>query len=94
MTAATVDFPNQSRSFDEARDAVRFTGYDGMFEVRFFVEAEALALPHPEPDDPDARESACLSAFDTLRTSIYDAARKVHARNRQDIHTLTADNFR
>lgn len=90
----SVDFPNQSRSFDEVRDAVRFTGYDGMFEVRFLVEAEALALPHPEPDDPDAREAACLSAFDTLRPSIYDAARRVHARKRQDIHTLTADNFR
>lgn len=90
----SVDFPNQSRSFDEARDAVRFMGYDGMFEVRFFVEADALAASASGPNDPDAREAACLSAFDALRSSIYDAARKVHARKRQDIHTLTADNLR
>ena len=36
-------FPNRSRSFDEARKAVRFLGYDGMFEVPFLVQAEALA---------------------------------------------------
>ena len=39
----TLAFPNPSRSFDDARNAVRFIGHDGMFEVRFFVEAGALA---------------------------------------------------
>ncbi|MBB2672903.1 UNVERIFIED_ORG: hypothetical protein GGE44_002465 [Rhizobium esperanzae] len=38
----TLTFPNKSRSFDESRNAVRFSGYDGMFEVRFLVEANAL----------------------------------------------------
>ena len=89
----SVDFPNQSRSFDEVRDAVRFTGYDGMFEVRFFVEAQALATHAAGPDDPEAWETACLSAFDARRKSIYDAARAVHARKRHDTHTLTADNL-
>ena len=27
----TLNFPNPSRSFDEKRNAVRFSGYDGMF---------------------------------------------------------------
>jgi hypothetical protein len=90
----SVDFPNRSRSFDEMRDAVRFIGYDGMFEVRFFVEADALATPTVGSGDPDAREAACLSAFDARRQSIYDAASRAHAGKRQDIHTLTADNFR
>ena len=31
----TLGFPNPSRSFDEVRNAVRFIGHDGMFEVPF-----------------------------------------------------------
>lgn len=38
----TLAFPNSSCSFDETRNAVRFSGYDGMFEVPFFVESGAL----------------------------------------------------
>ncbi len=90
----SVNFPNLSRSFDEDRDAVRFIGYDGMFEVRFFVEAEALATHPAGAENPDAWETACLSAFDARRSSIYDAARAVHARNRHGIHILTIDNLR
>ncbi|WP_157020365.1 DUF1488 family protein [Mesorhizobium xinjiangense] len=41
----TLEFPNRSRSFDDVRNAVRFIGHDGMFEVPFFVEAAALTLP-------------------------------------------------
>ena len=40
----TLAFPNPSRSFDEARNAVLFFGHDGVFEIRFFVEAGALAI--------------------------------------------------
>ena len=39
----SLAFPNPSRSFDEVRNAVRFIGHDGMFEVPFFVEADALS---------------------------------------------------
>lgn len=39
----TLAFPNSARSFDDVRKAVRFFGHDGMFEIRFFVEAAALA---------------------------------------------------
>ena len=39
----TLSFPNISRSFDNARNVIRFTGYDGMFEVRFFVETGAFS---------------------------------------------------
>jgi Protein of unknown function (DUF1488) len=40
----TLAFPNPSRSFDEARNGVVFFGHDGVFEIRFFVEAGALAI--------------------------------------------------
>ena len=91
VRVVTLAFPNPSRSFDEAKNAVRFTGHDGMFEVRFFVEAGALAsaaLPGA------ASETGYLSAFDSLRGSIHDAARKAYSQGRRDYYTLTADDFR
>jgi hypothetical protein len=38
----TLQFPNQSRAFDETRRAVRFWGHDGPLEVLFFVGEDAL----------------------------------------------------
>lgn len=86
----TLAFPNPSRSFDAVRNAVRFTGHDGMFEVRFFVEADAFeagALAQPS-------ETTCLAAFDASRGSIQDIARKAYSQRRRDSYTLTAADFR
>lgn len=90
----TLAFPNPSRSFDEVRSAVRFTGHDGMFQIRFLVEAAALTKPNADSCGADVLEATCLSAFDTLRTSIYDVARKAYSRRRRDSYTLTAADFR
>lgn len=90
----TLAFPNPSRSFDEARNAVRFTGHDGMFEVRFFVEAGALALSDVTLRGAGASETGFLSAFDALRTLIQNVARKAYSRGRRDSYTLTAADFR
>ena len=38
----TLNFTNQSRSYDATRQAVRFWGYDGAREVSFFVTDDAL----------------------------------------------------
>ncbi|MBP2549311.1 hypothetical protein J2858_002234 [Neorhizobium galegae] len=86
-----LEFPNRSRSFDEARQTVRFQGYDGMFEVRFLVEAAALlksAAGRP------VVEADCLHAFDTARTTIQDAALKLYKRNRRSMYTLTATDLK
>lgn len=64
MSAVTLDFPNPSRSFDEVRNAVRFIGHDGMFEVRFFIEADALAGTRARTGRTEVTEAACLAAFD------------------------------
>ncbi|PDT78056.1 DUF1488 domain-containing protein [Sinorhizobium sp. BJ1] len=90
----TLLFPNASRSLDEKRNAVRFIGHDGMFEVRFFVEAEALVIADPELGTSEISESKLLSAFDALRLSIYDVARKAYSGGRRDFYTLTAADFR
>ncbi len=89
----TLQFPNTSRSFDEARNAVRFSGYDGMFEVRFFVEAAALAVPVSALRGSGTPEAGCLSAFDALRKSIQDVAREAYSHGRRSTYTLTAADF-
>ncbi len=38
----TLNFTNESRSYDATRHAVRFWGYDGSREVSFFVTEDAL----------------------------------------------------
>ncbi|MQW94348.1 DUF1488 domain-containing protein [Sinorhizobium fredii] len=90
----TLLFPNPIRSLDEKRNAVRFIGHDGMFEVRFFVEAEALVIADAELRRSEVSESKLLSAFDALRPSIYDVARKAYSSGRRDSYTLTAADFR
>jgi hypothetical protein len=90
----TLDFPNRSRSFDEARNAVRFIGYDGMFEVPFFVEAAALIRSVGIKDGRSGAEAECLAAFDAARGSIHDVARETYSRGRQTSYTLSAADFR
>ncbi|MEQ9245168.1 MAG: DUF1488 family protein [Nitratireductor sp.] len=83
----TLEFPNRSRSFDEGRNAVRFIGHDGMFEVSFFVEASALAARA-------AGEANLLAAFDAARATIYDVAREIYGNVRRTVYVLTAKDFR
>ncbi|SFO34625.1 Protein of unknown function [Mesorhizobium sp. NFR06] len=89
----TLAFPNPTRSFDETRNAVCFIAHDGMFKVRFFVEAEALAKSGLASAGT-VSEARCLSAFDALRASIEDVASRAYARGRRDSYTLTSADFR
>ncbi|MBX4957562.1 DUF1488 domain-containing protein [Rhizobium lentis] len=86
----TLTFPNRSRSFDESRDAVRFSGYDGMFEVRFLIEANALRTA----SQAARSEDECLRAFDMARDAILDAATHAYGNGGKDRHTLTARDIR
>lgn len=90
----TLAFPNPSRSFDETRNAVRFIGHDGMFEVRFFIETGALVRSEATLSPTGMPEARYLSAFDEFRTSILDVAQKAYSRDRRDSYTLTASDFR
>lgn len=83
----TLTFPNPARRFDDARNAVDFNGYDGLFEIRFLVEADAIAKP-------GASVAHCLSAFDASRAAIHEAARRAYARNRRGFYVLTASSLR
>src|SRR5215217_3578737 len=57
----TLNFTNQSRSYDATRHAVRFWGYDGAREVSFFVTDDALR--RLEPGAP-VDETSLLAVFD------------------------------
>lgn len=83
----TLTFPNPSRRFDDARNAVDFNGYDGLFEIRFLVEAGAIAKP-------GTSRTLCLTAFDASREAIHEAARRAYARGRRGFYVLTAANLR
>ena len=85
-----LNFPNDSRSYDATRRAVRFWGYDSAMETSFFVTYEALK--HLQPDLM-YDEAAAWRVFDHHRNAIYAAAAKVYARGRKGSYELTAAEF-
>jgi hypothetical protein len=87
----TLTFLNPSRSYDAVRQRVHFSGHDGMFEIAFSVEIDAF--PTDRVRSP-AGESSYLAAFDSMRDSIHDIARKVYSGNRKSLHVLTSRDFR
>src|SRR5437764_10929485 len=73
----TLNFPNDSRSFDATRRAVRFWGYDSAMEASFFVTEDALRRIEP---GMACDQTGALRVFDVNRPLIYAAAAKVYAR--------------
>jgi hypothetical protein len=85
-----LSFPNDSRSCDATRQAVRFWGYDSAMESSFFVTYAALErLQREMPSD----EAAALGVFDRNRQAIYAVAAKVYSRGRKGSYELTAADF-
>jgi hypothetical protein len=86
-----LTFPNNSRSYDETSRRIRFFGYDGMFEIRFFIEIDALAKAATRKI---SGEGDYLSAFDTVRKTVIAAAEKAYGRGaRRNMYTLTLADF-
>jgi hypothetical protein len=87
----TLNFPNESRSFDATRNRIRFWGYDSAVEILFFVEAEALLKLVPGKSAAGAGdvEDGLLTAFDATRDRIHQVAGKVYARGRKDTNAYT-----
>jgi hypothetical protein len=80
-----LNFPNDSRSYDATRRAVRFWGYDGPMEVSFFVTAEALQRLNAATQD----EHDLLKAFDAHQREIRTAAERSYKGRRQGSYELT-----
>lgn len=86
----TLSFPNQSRSYDSTRQAVRFWGHHSAMEASFFVMADALRRIQPGvlPD-----ETSLLHAFDLNRDLICATAEKVFRRGSKGSYDLVASDF-
>jgi hypothetical protein len=82
-----ITFPNESRSYDVTRQAIRFWGYYASMEASFFLELGALKMLQP---DLKSNEPDLLTAFDRHRKSIYSAAQKVFARGRRGSYNIQA----
>jgi hypothetical protein len=85
-----LSFPNQSRSYDATRRAVRFWGHDSAMEASFFVTEDALQRIQP---NMRLDEAGLLSAFDLNRNRIYAAAAKVYSRGRKGSYDIVRSDF-
>jgi hypothetical protein len=85
-----INFPNQSRVFDQTRRAVQFWGHDSAMEWSFFVTEDALKRVQP---DMQRDEAGFLKAFDSNRAQIYAAATKAYKRDRKGFYELAATDF-
>lgn len=86
----SLTFPNQSRSYDATRGAVRFWGYQSAMECSFFVTTGALkkVQPNLRPD-----EAGFLEAFDANWERICAIAAVVHRRGRKGSYELVTADF-
>ena len=86
----SLGFPNESRFYDGAVHAVRFSGHDGALEASFYVGKDALKRIQPDmPSD----EAGLLNAFDLNRSRIYAIATKVYERGRKGSYDLMPEDF-
>lgn len=82
-----ISFPNESRSYDSARRAVRFWGYDSAIEASFFVTENALKQLQPDIQ-PD--EASFLRAFDKNKELIHRAASRLYRRGQSGAYQVSA----
>jgi hypothetical protein len=85
-----ISFPDQTRSFDGKNRCVRFNGYDGSSEIKFYLATEVLA---DERVDRNASESEYLTSFDALRPRILKAAISAYCSSRTSTIVLDLTHF-
>jgi hypothetical protein len=86
----TLNFTNQSRSYDATLHAVRFWGHDGVMEASFYVNEGALKRIQP---GLRSDEAGILAAFDSHRDLIHRTAAKVYRRGRKGSYELIPADF-
>ena len=83
-------FPNNSRSYDATRRAVRFWGYDSAMEASFFVTEDALKRIEP---GMTFDQTGALRVFDVNRRLIHATAAKVYARGHRGSYDIVGTDF-
>ncbi|MBC7284302.1 DUF1488 family protein [Hoeflea sp.] len=85
-----LGFPNQMCNFDEEAGTFRFSGYDGVMEVRFVLEAPALEQIAGLTRSP---ETDYRAAFDQRRAQIEAAAIRAYKKHRKNLVFLSIADF-
>jgi hypothetical protein len=85
-----LDFLNNCRSFDPEQKTLNFWGHDVMFEVAFRLNKSAL---HRLTGLPEVDEAAALAVFDSNRTLIRKAARRLYQNTSQRYCELSASDL-
>ena len=83
-----LTFRNPSFSIDDDTQLIRFSGYDGMMEVRFSVERTTLEKLQGAAI---ASEIACRKAFNDWRDRIQQAALRAYRKGGGNSYALRAD---
>lgn len=78
------------RSLDEDAGTIRFSGHDGVNEIRFLMELPALERI---AGIGKVSDNAYLTAFDQRRELIQTAAGRAYQRSRKSLIRLTASDF-
>lgn len=86
----SIRFPNEARSFDDKNRCIRFSGYDGMFEVKFYLANDVLAC---DKSHRDASESDYLTSFDALRPRILKVAASAYSKAQTSTISLSLQDF-
>ena len=86
----TLNFPNESRSYEARGNLIRFWGYDSALVIPFFVEVSALHKLYPLTRTVEA---GYLEAFDAVRDRIHKTACKVYSRGSKASYLLAAADF-
>ena len=90
VPAMTLHFPNQSRSFDEAKGCIRFIGHDDVFEVVFRLDIDALIKIDANLVQ---NEQGYITVFDLARSAIERVARRTYIRRKDRVVLLTASDI-
>lgn len=85
-----IRFPNEARSFDDKNRCVRFSGYDGMFEVKFYLATDVLACGKAHRH---ASESDYLTTFDASRRKILKVATNAYLSAQSNSISLSLRDF-
>jgi hypothetical protein len=85
-----LEFPNRICSIDDASGIIRFSGHDGMMEIRFSMALTTLNMLMGDTADCNR---AHQSAFESLRPRIQEAAVRAYVRSRKSFHILGAEQF-
>jgi hypothetical protein len=89
-SARALAFPNESRTWSEARHAVCFWGHDSALEIVFFIDAQLLCHVGKRAAGD---ERSLLQLFDECRARIQQAAVAAYTRRRQDAYQLSPADF-